>query len=46
MRVGFPAALNTVLLARHLGRRKALEIAISGATFSAEHYACPTQVVS
>ena len=38
MRVGFPAALNTVLLARHLGRRKGLEIAISGATYSAEDY--------
>jgi len=30
MRFGFPAAMNTVLLARHLGRRKALEIAITG----------------
>ena len=38
MRFGFPAALNTVLLARHLGRRKALEIAISGATYSVAEY--------
>lgn len=28
-RLGFPAAPDTVLLARHLGRRRALEIAIS-----------------
>lgn len=38
MQYGFPAAMNTVLLARHLGRRKALEIAITGATYSAEDY--------
>ena len=38
MQFGFPAALNTVLLARHLGRRRALEIAISGAIYSAEAY--------
>lgn len=37
-KLGFPAALNTVLLARHLGRRRALEIAISGATYGLEHY--------
>lgn len=37
-RLGFPAALNTVLLARHLGRRRALEIAISGATYTAADY--------
>lgn len=37
-RLGFPAALNTVLLARHLGRRRGLEIAISGATYSAADY--------
>jgi enoyl-CoA hydratase/carnithine racemase len=35
---GFPAAMNTVLLARHLGRRKALEIAITGAAYSATEY--------
>ena len=33
MPFGFPAAMNTVLLARHFGRRKALEIAITGATY-------------
>lgn len=38
MQAGFPAAMNTVLLARHLGRRKALEIAISGAAFTTEDY--------
>ena len=38
MRYGFPAALNTVLLARHLGRRRALEIAVSGATSTADDY--------
>ena len=37
-RLEFPAALDTVLLARHLGRRRALEIAISGATCTAEDY--------
>lgn len=39
MQYGFPAAMNTVLLARHLGRRKALEIAITGETYSTEEYA-------
>lgn len=39
MRFGFPAAMNTVLLARHLGRRKALEIAVTGAMYPAEEYA-------
>lgn len=39
MRFGFPAAMNTVLLARHLGRRQALEIALTGATYLAEDYA-------
>lgn len=39
MRFGFPAAMNTVLLARHLGRRKALEIAITGALYPADAYA-------
>ena len=38
MQHGFPAAMNTVLLARHIGRRKALEIAITGAVYSAEEY--------
>ena len=38
MLYGFPAAMNTVLLARHIGRRRALEIAITGATYSAEDY--------
>jgi methylglutaconyl-CoA hydratase len=39
MRFGFPAAMNTVLLARHLGRRKALEIAMTGALCRADEYA-------
>jgi enoyl-CoA hydratase len=39
MRFGFPAAMNTVLLARHLGRRRALEIAVTGGTSLAEDYA-------
>lgn len=38
MLAGFPAAMNTVLLARHLGRRKALEIAISGAPYTTEDF--------
>lgn len=38
MLYGFPAAMNTVLLARHVGRRKALEIAMTGANYSAEDY--------
>ena len=39
MQFGFPAAMNTVLLARHLGRRKALEIAMTGSIYLAEDYA-------
>ena len=39
MLYGFPAAMNTVLLARHLGRRKAFEIAVTGATYTTEEYA-------
>ncbi len=39
MQYGFPAAMNTVLLARHLGRRKALEIALTGAVYGALDYA-------
>ena len=39
MQFGFPAAMNTVLLARHLGRRKALEIAMTGAIYAAPDYA-------
>lgn len=35
---GFPAAMNTVLLARHLGRRLGLEIAMTGEPYSAERY--------
>lgn len=38
MQYGFPAAMNTVLLARHIGRRRALEIAMTGAAYSAEEY--------
>lgn len=38
MQFGFPAAMNTALLAHHLGRRRALEIAVTGATYSAETY--------
>ena len=38
IRFGFPAAMNTVLLARHLGRRRALEIATTGATWTADEY--------
>ena len=38
MQFGFPAAMNTVLLARHLGRRKALEIALTGAGYDAPAY--------
>jgi len=30
--------MNTVLLAHHLGRRRALEIAVTGASYSAETY--------
>ncbi len=38
MQFGFPAAMNTALLARHLGRRKALEIALTGAVYPAQEY--------
>ena len=38
MQFGFPAAMNTVLLAHHLGRRRALEIAVTGANYSAKTY--------
>ena len=38
MAYGFPAAMNTVLLARHLGRRMGLEIALTGETYSAERF--------
>lgn len=38
MQFGFPAAMNTALLAHHLGRRRALEIAVTGAAYSAETY--------
>lgn len=39
MQYGFPAAMNTVLLARHIGRRRALEIAVTGGAYLAEDYA-------
>ena len=35
---GFPAALNAVLLMRHLGRRRAMEIAMTGDTHTAESW--------
>jgi enoyl-CoA hydratase/carnithine racemase len=35
MRHGFPAAINIALLSHHLGRRKALEIAMTGELISA-----------
>lgn len=35
---GFPAALNTVLLVRHLGPRRALEIAMTGDVLSAAQW--------
>lgn len=35
---GFPAALNAVLLMRQLGRRRALEIAMTGRIFSAQDW--------
>lgn len=35
---GFPAAMNTVLLARHVGRRIALEIAVTGTLRPASEY--------
>ncbi|MFV2091065.1 MAG: enoyl-CoA hydratase/isomerase family protein [Pseudomonadales bacterium] len=38
MAYGFPAAMNIALLSRHLGRRLALEIAITGELYGAERY--------
>ena len=38
MAYGFPAAMNIALLSRHIGRRLALEIAMTGETYSAERY--------
>jgi enoyl-CoA hydratase/carnithine racemase len=38
MAYGFPAAMNIVLLCRHLGRRLGLEIAMTGQLYSAERY--------
>lgn len=38
MAYGFPAAMNTVLLARHLGRRLGLEIAMTGARYTAQRF--------
>jgi enoyl-CoA hydratase/carnithine racemase len=38
MAYGFPAAMNIVLLCRHLGRRLGLEIAMTGQTYTAERY--------
>jgi len=38
MKYGFPAAMNTVLLTRHVGRRIGLEIAITGQLYTAEQY--------
>lgn len=35
---GFPAALNSVLLMRQLGRRRALEIAMTGDVYTAEDW--------
>ena len=35
MKQGFPAAINIALLSHHMGRRKALEIAMTGETISA-----------
>ena len=35
---GFPAALNAVLLMRQLGRRRALEIAMTGEVHTAESW--------
>lgn len=35
---GFPAALNAVLLGRYLGRRVALEIALSGSLYTAKQF--------
>jgi enoyl-CoA hydratase/carnithine racemase len=38
MAYGFPAAMNIAFLTRHIGRRRGLEIAISGNMYSAEEY--------
>jgi enoyl-CoA hydratase len=38
MAYGFPAAMNLVLLSRHLGRRLGLEIALTGQPYTAEYY--------
>ena len=38
MAYGFPAAMNTVLLARQLGRRLGLEIAMTGERYAAERF--------
>ena len=38
MAYGFPAAMNIVLLSRHLGRRLGLEIAMTGQLYKAERY--------
>ena len=38
MAYGFPAAMNIVLLSRHLGRRLGLEIAMTGELYTAERY--------
>ncbi|MBK36203.1 MAG: hypothetical protein CME26_11840 [Gemmatimonadetes bacterium] len=38
MAYGFPAGMNIALLTRHLGRRLALEIAMTGELYSAERY--------
>ncbi len=38
MAYGFPAAMNLVLLSKHLGRRLALEIAMTGEIYTAERY--------
>ena len=38
MAYGFPAAMNIALLTRHIGRRRGLEIAMTGDLYSAEQY--------
>lgn len=38
MAFGFPAAMNTVLLARHVGRRMGLEIAMTGEHYTAQRF--------
>jgi enoyl-CoA hydratase/carnithine racemase len=38
MAFGFPAAMNTVLLARHVGRRMGLEIAMTGEPYTAQRF--------